>query len=344
MKIVIASDTYEPQINGVVRSLICLLEAMPPDCEYEVIHPGLFRCFHMPFYPELQLAYGIDISVIEKMVSKADYIHILTEGSVGLAVRQYCLAHHLRFTTSYLTKLPEYIKEFTYVIPEAASRWVFRWFHSAASKVLVTTQTMRQHLQQHNFNENVVCWQQGLDTVMFSPQKQKRFVSDKPIALYAGRVSKEKNLEAFLSCPVSMQKMIVGDGPIKKQLEKKYPDVIFTGYLRGPDLCQAYSDADVFVFPSRTDTFGLVMLEALACGTPVAGYPVGGPLDVIGNNSEIGCLDDDLEVAIHKALKANRQKCREFAMQFSWEKSAESFLKNLVPKGDVCRKKLDQYF
>lgn len=331
MKISIAIDTWN-EINGVTRSFKSVTKELEKSHECKIIHPGLFRHFPMPFYPELPVTWNIKHSQLRDLIDDSDHIHIATENTLGLAIRQYCLKRKFSFTTSYLTKIPEYVHQYTY-IPQNITRKILKWFHSTSSKILVATESMRNHLIQHKFKPPIVIWEKGLDTELFSPQKEKKYVFKKPLSLYVGRVSQEKNIEAFLDCPIEMQKIVVGDGPIRKKLQQKYPSVIFTGYLQGQALTQIYSDADVFVFPSKTDTFGLVILEALACGTPVAGFPVPGPIDIIGDNQEIGCLDENLAKAINTAIsRRDRQKCREFGLRFSWTKSTQSFLSHLVNK------------
>ncbi len=253
-------------------------------------------------------------------------IHISTEGPLGLAARRHCLRMGYDFTTAFHTRFPEYIQARWRVPPSWTYRWV-RWFHAPASGIMVSTQTVEDALKARGF-KRIRRWTRGVDTELFRP-RDKAFLSDpRPISMYVGRVAVEKNVEAFLSLDLPGTKYVVGDGPQLAELRARYPDVRFPGAKTGEELAQHYAAADVFVFPSLTDTFGLVMLEALASGVPVAAYPVEGPLDVI-QGTGAGILDNDLGAAVARALEITPEACRALAETYSWEASARQFLHNL---------------
>jgi len=331
MRILIATDAWQPQVNGVVRTLNTVgeeLRAMGHDVGY--VTPNEFRSFPMPTYPEIRLA--IDTWRVPSFIDSfaPDAIHIATEGPIGMAARRYCLRRGLPFTTSFHTRFPEYIHARTRM-PLAISYAAVRRFHRPARAVMVATQSIRDDLARRGFG-NLAHWTRGVDTKLFKPG-DKSFLQDaRPIALYVGRVAIEKNIKAFLDLDLEGTKYVVGDGPQIEELRKRYPDVRFVGAKFGEELSRYYAAADVFVFPSRTDTFGNVMLEALACGVPVAAYPVAGPLDVI-NGHKVGILDEDLAGAAKAALQVPAAACRNFALGMSWRASAEQFLGNLAPFG-----------
>jgi len=283
----------------------------------------------MPFYPEIKLSYNVTQKYIDKIVREnlPCYIHIATEGPVGYAMRKYCLKNKLSFTTSYHTNFPEFIKEST-GLPCWMTAWYFRIFHKPSSCVMVPTISMITRLRKYKFTNKIKIWNRGVDKEMFYPMQ--RIENKIPIALFVGRMSQEKNIEDFLKLKVPCKKYLVGDGPLKIKLEKQYPEAKFLGYLHGKKLAECYSAADVFVFPSKADTFGLVLLEALACGTPVAAYPVTGPIDVLGKATLVSCLNNDLDIAVETALKLNRKDCQIFAKNFSWSKCTKQFLSNLI--------------
>jgi glycosyltransferase involved in cell wall biosynthesis len=330
VRILIVSDAWFPQVNGVVRTLSAVsgeLRALGHDvC---VIGPHRFRTIACPTYPDIRLAVDAHRKLPPLIDAyRPDAVHISTEGPLGFAARRYCCRRHLAFTTAYHTKFPEYIEART-GIPPAWTYRVMRSFHAAAARVMVSTGSIESELRRSGF-DNIVRWSRGVDTTLFKP-RDKSFLRDpRPIALYVGRVAVEKNISAFLDLPFAGTKYVVGDGPQLRTLRRRYPAVRFVGVKTGDDLARHFAASDVFVFPSRTDTFGLVLLEALASGIPVAAYPVAGPLDVIGD-APVGCLDEDLAAAVAKAQTLSPDACREHALRFSWRRSAEQFLSNLMP-------------
>jgi len=328
MKILIVTDAWKPQVNGVVRTLettILTLQSMGH--QVEVISPFGFPSIPCPTYKEISLTWS-PFKVVKQIIERCepDAIHIATEGPLGWAARRYCKRKQIKFTSSFHTQFPEYIQARTH-FPTSLSYKILRRFHSLAQHVMVTTGSMEKKLQKVGF-KNLIKWSRGVDTTLFCPQPRS-FSTSQPKLLYVGRVAVEKNLEDFLDMSLDAVKIVVGDGPQRKSLQQKYPDVLFTGNKFGHELTHYYSMADAFVFPSRTDTFGLVMLEALACGTPVAAYPVEGPIDVIQTN-DVGALDWNLKNATLMALRKSRKSCREYASQFSWEKCTHQFLSNLI--------------
>jgi glycosyltransferase involved in cell wall biosynthesis len=328
-KIVIVSDAWYPQVNGVVRTLQTVAQHLTRlGHEVTMITPDQFRGIPCPTYPEIRLALNAWPRVGQMLnYSQPDSIFIATEGPLGLAARQFCRSRGLRFTTNYSTKFPEYIR-LRFHIPEEWSYQYFRWFHNAADAVMVSTPSLRQELERRGIS-NAAMWSRGVDTELFRPSASTCYDGfSRPIMLYVGRVAVEKNLDTFLSLPLGGTKVVVGDGPARVQLSKKFPGAVFAGEKHGQELVEHYGAADAFVFPSRTDTFGLVMLEALACGTPVAAFPVTGPIDVIMDD-KIGALDEDLGRAVSRALTLDRQHCREYALRFSWESCARTLLQHL---------------
>lgn len=334
MKIVLVTDAWLPQVNGVVRTW----QRVTAACEAEghrvtVISPADFRTVPLPTYSEIRIALWPGPKV-RRLLDDAqpDAVHIATEGPLGLAARAHCLKRGWPFTTSYHTKFPEYVSA-RFPVPESWGYRVVSWFHRPSSAVLVATPTVRRELEAEGFT-NIADWTRGVDTALFRPDGPRAFVHDGPILLYAGRVAVEKNLRAFLDLNLPGRKVVVGGGPQLDELRRDYPDVVFPGPKFGEELAAWYRSASVFVFPSRTDTFGLVLLEALASGVPVAAYPVPGPLDVVGHDGP-GCLDDDLGRAVRAAMAVSAQDCRAHAMRFSWERTAAMFLGNLAPiRGD----------
>jgi glycosyltransferase involved in cell wall biosynthesis len=257
-----------------------------------------------------------------------DAIHIATEGPLGLAARSYCKRNGLPYTSSFHTRFAEYVHLRTR-LPLACGYAFLRWFHNGSERLMAATPSLADELRSRGFR-NPVLWSRGVDTDLFRP-RDKGFIPDpRPVMLYTGRVAVEKNLEAFLNAPVAGTKYVVGDGPQRLELAQQFPDVRFVGYRQGEELARYIAAADVFVFPSLTDTFGLVMLEALACGVPVAAFPVRGPKDVILSDL-VGCLNDDLEYAIRRALTLNSQACREYALRYSWRDCARLFESYLAP-------------
>jgi glycosyltransferase involved in cell wall biosynthesis len=320
--ILIATDAWEPQVNGVVMTLKKIQE----ECDDVVfLTPNDFKSFPCPLYNEISLAIPFNISKkIEKINPK--YIHIATEGPIGLAVRNWCVSNKRNFTTSYHTKFPELVEAMTH-IPTSISYRYMRWFHSKSSAVMVTTDSLKKDLEERGF-VNLVKWTRGVDTNLFKPPAKKNLKGKIPMFLYVGRVSVEKNIEAFLDLDVIATKVVVGDGPELERLREKYPYVNFMGKLMGRDLAFVYQNADLFVFPSKADTFGLVIIEALACGTPVAAYPVTGPIDIL--NDKVGAMDWDLKVACEKAVRLKSSDCSKFIKDnYDWKKTAKMFIDNL---------------
>jgi glycosyltransferase involved in cell wall biosynthesis len=328
MRILIATDAWHPQVNGVVRTLTSLKRsASALGAEIGFLTPEGFPSFPLPTYPGLRLAWPKPGEIARRIeAATPDAIHIATEGPIGWAARAYCRRHSLAFTTSYTTRFPEYIAVRS-IVPASASYAVLRYFHAAAALTMVATASLHDELAARGFRR-LGFWGRGVDTHLFNPDHPAPLDLPRPIFMTMGRVAVEKNIEAFLSLDLPGSKVVVGDGPQKAALANKYPDAWFLGEKTGADLASYLAAADVFVFPSRTDTFGVVQLEALACGTPVAAYPVMGPLDVIADHP-VGALDEDLRVACLRALKLSRAICRDFALARSWENSARQFIGNL---------------
>jgi glycosyltransferase involved in cell wall biosynthesis len=329
MRILLVTDAWSPQVNGVVRTW----QRVRQECQelghrFEVISPEPFRTLPCPTYPEIRLAWRPGAAIARKIEAfRPHCIHIATEGPLGFAARRYCLRHGLPFTTSYHTRFPEYLHA-RFPVPLALGYAIMRWFHRPSRGVMVATRTIREDLEGRGF-ANVRRWSRGVDTTLFRPDHEPALELPRPVYLYVGRVAVEKNLEAFLDLPLAGgTKLVVGDGPAQGRLAAKHPEVRFVGAKHGVELARHYVCGDVFVFPSRTDTFGLVMLEALASGLPVAAYPVPGPLDVIGT-SGCGVLDSDLGRALAQALAIPHERCRAYASRFSWRRCAEQFLGHL---------------
>jgi glycosyltransferase involved in cell wall biosynthesis len=328
MRILIATDAWHPQINGVVRTLTMMADAARDvGTDISFLTPQSFATVALPSYPDLRVAVP-GPARIAKLIAGArpDNIHIATEGPIGLLVRRYCLKRGLPFTTSFHTRFPEYISARS-PIPES---WVWaglRRFHAASQAVMAATPALAEELGARGFR-NVTLWPRGVDTNLFRPRDFDLGLP-RPIFLSVGRIAVEKNLEAFLALDLPGTKIVVGDGPARAELERKYPDAVFLGAMQGERLAEAYAAADVFVFPSRTDTFGLVLLEALASGVPVAAFPVCGPKDVIGG-VPVGVLDEDLAAACRGALTISREECRAFALKHTWENCARAFIDNIV--------------
>jgi 1,2-diacylglycerol 3-alpha-glucosyltransferase/glucuronosyltransferase len=331
LKLLVVTDAWTPQTNGVVTTLSAVLQKMPAlGIEATVAHPGLFRTLPLPSYPEIRIA--CNPRKLKKMINALapDAIHIATEGPLGLAARRFCVKQGRAFTTSLHTKFPEYVN-IRFGIPLKIGYRFLRWFHEPASSTLVTTQSHYRELTDWGLT-NLVVWGRGVDTQLFTPNPQWQF-KGRPKLLYVGRVAVEKNIEAFLKLDIEADKVVVGDGPAKAELSAQYPDAQWLGYRHGAALVHEYANADVFVFPSKTDTFGLVMLEAMASGTPVAGYAVTGPKDIVRNGVN-GFIDSDLKVAVTGALTIDRKACRAFALKHDWTQVAERFVRDLVNLSD----------
>ncbi|CAN5876678.1 glycosyltransferase family 1 protein [soil metagenome] len=332
MRIAIATDAWTPQVNGVVRTL----QAVRAELERQghqvmVVSPDLFYSMPCPTDPEIRLAFARTGAVGRMLADfRPQAIHLATEGPVCLAARRWCLMNQFPFTTAYHTQFPDYVSARTGVNPEWVWRYI-RWFHAPAQSILASTPSIAATLKEHGLG-NVRHWGRGVDLSTFSvavAPDPALVPLPGPIQLYVGRVAVEKNIEAFLASSHPGTKVVVGDGPARASLEARYPEAKFLGPRFGADLAAAYVAADVFVFPSRTDTFGLVMIEALACGVPVAAYPVTGPVDVL--NDAVGAMDEDLTAAIARALTKDRAACAAYGRTFTWEASARQFLNALVP-------------
>lgn len=338
MRILLATDAWEPQVNGVVRTLTRVVkELRGMGHTVEVISPDQFKTFPLPTYSEIKVAIGVYEPVQERFKAfEPEAIHIATEGPIGLAARRICVEWKLPFTTSYHTRFPEYVSA-RLPLPLAAGYAYMRWFHKPSGRLMVATPTMRDELEQHGFR-NISAWSRGVDTEVFRPRQEGEpdiFEGlARPIYLYVGRVAVEKNIEAFLGLDLPGTKVVVGPGPQLEELKAKHADVVFRGAKSGAELSAHFNCADVFVFPSLTDTFGLVILEAMASGTPVAAYPAPGPIDIIPG-SGAGVLapsaTEGLREACLECLKLDRKTVRAFAEKFSWRACAEDFVRNLQP-------------
>jgi glycosyltransferase involved in cell wall biosynthesis len=332
MRIAIATDAWRPQVNGVVETLattIAMLERMGH--RVLAIEPSLFNSVRCPTYPEIRLSllpFRRTSSLLAEFVP--DAIHIATEGPLGAATRKWCLRQGVPFTTSYHSQFPEYLRARA-PVPLALSYELLRRFHGAAARTMTATPALQQRLTSRGFT-NLVRWSRGVDLDLFRPQRKDYLTLARPISMYVGRVSVEKNIEEFLRADIPGTKVIVGDGPLRAALQAKYPQAVFAGYRFGAELAAYVAAADVFVFPSRTDTFGLVLLEAMACGVPVAAYPVMGPIDVVQNGVS-GVLGEDLARAAREALTLNPKDCRLHAARYSWDTATQQFLGNLSPIG-----------
>ncbi|MCB0340923.1 MAG: glycosyltransferase family 1 protein [Pseudobdellovibrionaceae bacterium] len=329
MRIAIVTDAWYPQVNGVVRTLNATREHLESQGhQVFILAPDEKLTLPCPTYSEIRLSLTPYRRVSKTLLRlKPDSIHIATEGPLGWAARYFCKFHDYDFTTAFHTKFPEYVHART-KIPEDWTYGVLRRFHRPSSCTMVTTQSMEESLAARGFSR-LRRWGRGVDLALFGPQHRLNLDGKSPVLLYVGRVAIEKNLEAFLSLDVQGTKYVVGDGPQLAEYRAKYPQVHFVGPKFGQDLAEYYASADVFVFPSRTDTFGLVMIEALASGTPVAAFPVTGPIDIL--NEDVGCMHEDLGVAVAGALSKSRNRCHEYAQMFSWENAAAQFVENLVP-------------
>jgi glycosyltransferase involved in cell wall biosynthesis len=330
MRLILVTDAWRPQVNGVVRTLEAVageLAAMGHETRF--ITPGQFGSIPCPSYPEIRLALTTRHRIGRMIAAFApDAVHIATEGPLGLAARNACVRRGLPFTTSFHTKFPEYI-EARCGLPSGLGYALLRRFHGPAAATMVATETLRDDLAERGFGR-LALWPRGVDVDAFRPRTKSFLDGKRPVSLYVGRVAVEKSVEDFLKLDIPGTKYVVGDGPQLARMRRAYPDVRFVGAQHGESLYRHYAAADVFVFPSRTDTFGNVLLESLASGVPVAAYPVPGPADVIGG-SGVGALDEDLAMAVRAALAISPRACRDFALARSWRASAERFLDNLFP-------------
>ncbi|WP_448952694.1 glycosyltransferase family 4 protein [Labrys neptuniae] len=328
MKILIATDAWRPQVNGVVRSLEhTAAAAARQGVEISFLAPDRFWSVPMPSYPEIRLALP-PFGAIERHIEaeKPDYVHIATEGPIGLITRRACLRKGRPFTTSYHTRFPEYLAARAPVPLDWSYRWIRR-FHNAGAGTMVSTPAFERELAGRGF-KRLMRWSRGVDAELFRPRPERVFELPGPIFLYVGRVAVEKNIEAFLDLDLPGSKVVVGSGPALDMLRLRYPAVHFAGMLAGEELAKAYASADVFVFPSLTDTFGIVLLEAMASGLPVAAFPVTGPIDVI--SPKVGALDNDLARAALACLELDPADARAEALKYSWDACARQFVANVV--------------
>lgn len=334
-RLLIATDAWYPQINGVVRSV----EEMASHSaefgfETHIVSPLDFRTVPLPGYDEIRLALAYPGRLARLIADAAPtHIHIATEGPIGVMTRRFCLARGIPFTTSYHTRFPEYLAS-RLPVPTQWSYALLRRFHAPAQSVMVGTQTLEQELSERDF-ERVVRWKKGVDCRLFHPRPHRVLDVEGPVFLTVARLAVEKNIAAFLALDLPGTKVVVGDGPARRELEAIDPSARFLGVLTGERLAQVYASADVFVFPSLTDTFGIVMLEALASGLPIAAFPAPGPLDVVGD-SGCGVLDHDLAFAARAALEIDPVRCRAHAERFSWRESAREFFGHVVRAGSVA--------
>jgi glycosyltransferase involved in cell wall biosynthesis len=327
MKVLVATDAWHPQVNGVVQTLAMMSHATKAlGVEMAFLTPQSFRTVAMPGYPGIRLALPRPATIARLIEeANADAIHIATEGPIGMLVRRYCRRHGVAVSSSFHTRFPEYVSA-RLPVPESWVWAMLRWFHSLSGSVMAATPPLVQELSERGF-ANVRIWPRGVDAKLFRPRSID-LCFPRPLFLSVGRLAVEKNLEAFLDLELPGTKVVVGDGPQRASLQRRYRDAVFLGEQFGEQLAETYAAADVFVFPSKTDTFGLVLLEALASGVPVAAFPVTGPRDVIGN-APVGVLHDDLREACLAALRLSREDCRAFALERSWEASAQAFLNNI---------------
>ncbi|GAC1342847.1 MAG: glycosyltransferase family 1 protein [Acetobacteraceae bacterium] len=331
MRILIISDAWHPQVNGVVRTLSMVTEELIAlGHVVEVIGPDRFRTMSMPSYQSIKLAVAPSPRLVPMIEAfRPEALHIATEGPLGWAARRWALRRGLPFTTSFHTRFPEYLHARARIPVALGYAWL-RWFHGRSHGTMVATGSMRRELAGRGFR-NLLPWSRGVDLHRFGPGAPEAWPYQRPIFLYVGRLAVEKNLGSFLSLELPGTKVVVGDGPQRASLQSAFPAAQFVGERHGPALAQAYAGADVFVFPSVTDTFGLVLLESLACGTPIAAHPVTGPADILADaRPGVGSLDQDLRAAALRALGGDRAACRAHAERFSWRACAEVFLANLA--------------
>jgi glycosyltransferase involved in cell wall biosynthesis len=360
-RILIATDAWHPQISGVVRTLDTTVRTLQEwGHAVEVVEPSAFPSIPTPFYPEIPICYPRPGRVYERvLLFRPDHVHISTEGTLGLLVRRFCRNRGWNFSTSYHTRFPEYLKRLAWV-PEGITYRFLRWFHGRSASLMVATQSLEKELVWRGFTAPMRRWSRGVDLGIFRPRPRvelpdpapnplhaaERGLSappsfggkgggglgafPRPVLLYVGRVSHEKGVEDFLKLTRPGTKLVVGDGPARAKLEKQYPDAIFLGYRNGEALGDVYAAADLFVFPSKTDTFGVVVIEALASGLPVAAYPVTGPADILTDDA-LGALDENLGSAVEHALvSGNRAACAAAGASYTWENCTRQFLANLV--------------
>jgi glycosyltransferase involved in cell wall biosynthesis len=341
-RILIATDAWHPQVSGVVRTLDTTARTLREwGHAVEVIEPTEYLSFPVPFYPEIPFSLPRPGRVYERVSKfRPDHIHISTEGTLGLWVRRLCRRMGWRFTTSYHTRFPEYLNHLAHV-PEAITYQFLKWFHSRSSAMMVATPSLERELIGRGFQIPIRRWSRGVDLRIFRPRPKIDTGYKRPVLLYVGRVSHEKGVDDFLKLKVPGTKFVVGDGPARASLERQHPSAVFFGYRKGQELGEIYAAADLFVFPSKTDTFGVVVIEALASGLPVAAYPVTGPADII-TSEKFGALDNDLGKAVQRALATgDPEVCAAEGRKYTWENCTRQFLANLVPRraysGEMAR-------
>ena len=344
MKILVATDAWHPQVNGVVRTLGHVANELPAlGAQVEFLAPDSFWTLPLPAYPEIRLALP-GPGAVERRIDalKPDAIHVATEGPLGHAIRRVCMRRGFAFTTSFHTRFPDYLAGRLPVPENWTSECTWAWlrrFHAPGAAVLAATPTLCRELDERGFHD-IKLWPRGVDARLFRPRR--RTLNEallglrRPLFLTVGRLAVEKNVRAFLALDLPGTKIVVGDGPARVALAREFPDAVFLGARHGESLAEIYAGADVFVFPSRTDTFGLVLLEALASGVPVAAFPAAAPRDVIGE-APVGALDEDLRLACLSALECSREDCREFALSMSWAASARLFLDHVRAAAPAAR-------
>jgi glycosyltransferase involved in cell wall biosynthesis len=332
MRVLVATDAWHPQVNGVVRTYERLAREAKLGFEVRFLTPAHFRTLPCPTYPEIRLALAGMRAVARHIgEARADFIHVATEGPIGLMTRRYCRKTNRPFTTSYHTRFPEYVAA-RLPVPKSWCYGLQRRFHNGGAGTFVATPSLEADLAARGF-ERLMRWSRGVDVDLFRPRAVRLF-GEQPVFLYVGRIAVEKNLKAFLDLDLPGRKVLVGSGPQSAELARLYPDALFAGPKEGEDLARAYASADVFVFPSLTDTFGLVLLEALASGLPVAAFPVVGPKDVLAG-SRAGVLSADLQGAALQALRLDRNAARDHALAYDWEHSAQQFIDNVLTAHDM---------
>jgi glycosyltransferase involved in cell wall biosynthesis len=329
MRIAIVTDAWYPQTNGVVNTLTQTAAWLGRfGHEVRMITPRDFRSMPCPTYPEIRLSLFPYRALCANLLEfSPEAVHIATEGPLGLAARRFCRRRGWRFTTSYHTQFPQYLRA-RFPLPLTFSYRLLRWFHGAAVRCMVSTASVRGQLAARGF-ANLGVWRRGVDTELFKPRPKSFLSLPRPVAVYVGRLAVEKNIDAFLQMPWNGSKVVIGDGPERARLEAQYPQAVFAGFRFGEDLALHLAAADVMVFPSLTDTFGLVNLEAMACGVPVAAFPVAGPIDVI-EDGVTGALDEDLASAARRALGIDGAACRRHALSSGWDVCTREFESNLV--------------
>ena len=331
-RILIVTDAWHPLVNGVVRTLDTTARTLRESGHIvEVLEPSAFSQVAVPFYPEIRVSLPWPHRVFDRIRTfKPDHVHISTEGPLGLLARRFCVSRGWRFSTSYHTRFPEYLKTLAGV-PEGGTYRFLRWFHNGGASLMVATPSLEAELKARGFTTPIRRWSRGVDLGTFRPRPRADLGFPRPVLLYVGRVSAEKGIEEFLKLDTPGTKVVVGDGPLRAALERRYPAVKFLGYRKGDALGECYAAADLFVFPSRTDTFGLVVIEALACGLPVAAFPATGPIDIL-TRPELGCTNEDLGAAVRTALAdGDRAACAAEGAGYTWAHCTAQFASNLVP-------------